>query len=442
MEPQHQAKSAIDFANAGEPDECNGRDHHDSLTLQIASSKIESWFASQGWKTFEFQRRAWKEYLSGGSGLIHAPTGTGKTYAVAVPPLLEWLSEFPNEKEWMKEAPLRVLWITPLRALANDTVHSILAPIRDLGLPWTVQSRTGDTSASIRAKQRNRFPSVLITTPESLSLLLTYAETRAKLGSLRSVVVDEWHELLGTKRGVQTELCLARLRRWKPDLRVWGLSATLGNLEEALAVLVGQTGQRGRLISDDLKKGVEVESLVPVEVQSFPWAGHTGLDLLPEVVRETSSRELIILGNFFHAPSGQQPEMLDAVAHWRAQAAELRVTLIRGNHDRASGRPPEDWRFTEAGDCWSCPPFTFCHEPRAVPDGYVMAGHIHPAVVLRERFGVRFRAAAFCFGKQCAILPAFGSFTGMASVKRGPRDRFFAISPEGKEIVEVGERLS
>ena len=170
------------------------------------------WFKRHGWTPFKFQREAWSAYLAGQSGLVHSPTGTGKTYAVSVPPLIEWLAENPDPKAWPKSVPLRVLWITPLRALANDTAQSILAPIT--GSRAAVDRRTAHGRHFIRdacARQRERLPSVLVTTPESLSLLLSYPGTREKMESLRSIVVDEWHELLGTKRGIQTELCLARL---------------------------------------------------------------------------------------------------------------------------------------------------------------------------------------------------------------------------------------
>lgn len=204
------------------------------------------WFRRHAWKPFKFQRETWAAYLAGHSGLIHSPTGTAKPTPLPFP--LEWLNENPDPPAWPKAVPLRVLWITPLRALANDTAQSLLAPIADLALPWTIELRTGDTSAATRTKQRARLPSVLITTPESLSRLLSYPGTRETMGSLRSIIVDEWHELLGTKRGLQNELCLARLRSWFPNLKTWGLSATLGNLEQALAVPVG------RHLSEDLRR--------------------------------------------------------------------------------------------------------------------------------------------------------------------------------------------
>ncbi|MGC3967208.1 MAG: DEAD/DEAH box helicase [Pirellulales bacterium] len=134
---------------------------------------------------------------------------------------------------------MRLLWITPMRALANDLVVNLERPVKVLGLNWSIGLRTGDASAAERRRQKARLPTTLVTTPESLSLLLSYADARERFASLRCVVVDEWHELIGNKRGVQTELGLARLRQWAPNLRTWGLSATLGNLEEARDVLLG-----------------------------------------------------------------------------------------------------------------------------------------------------------------------------------------------------------
>ena len=193
---------------------------------------VGEWFRLHDWTPFPFQEEVWRAYLAGESGLIHAATGTGKTYAAWLGPVLEWLRDYPARPRRRLEAPpLRVLWITPLRALAGDTEAALRAPIEDLGLPWTVESRTGDTPARIRARQRDRLPTALVTTPESLSLLLTREDAAELFDHLELVVVDEWHELLASKRGVQTELALARLRRFRPGLRTLGLSATLGNLD-------------------------------------------------------------------------------------------------------------------------------------------------------------------------------------------------------------------
>src|SRR5205814_581179 len=216
--------------------------------------------AENGWRVFDFQREVWSAYLAGESGLVHSATGSGKTLAAWLGPLVEW------EAEAGPRVPpaLRVLWITPMRALAADTVYSMQRAVDGLNLPWTVGLRTGDTSSAERARQAKRLPSALVTTPESLSLMLSHADARAKLSDLRLVVVDEWHELLGNKRGVMTELCLARLRKWNQRLRTWGLSATLGNLDEALERLV--PGRAARIVKGANDKKVEIDTLIPAEV--------------------------------------------------------------------------------------------------------------------------------------------------------------------------------
>ncbi|MBA3760383.1 MAG: ligase-associated DNA damage response DEXH box helicase [Gemmatimonadales bacterium] len=264
--------------------DCAGRDPLDC---------VRAWFTSEGWEPFPFQEEVWQAYLAGESGLIHAATGTGKTYAAWMGPVLDWLRDYPEGRRGSGSAgqqrriaapPLRVLWITPLRALAADTEDALRAPIEDLGLPWTVESRTGDTAPSIRARQSKRLPTALVTTPESLALLLTRADAATLFDHLELVVVDEWHELMASKRGVQVELALARLRRWRPALRTWGLSATLGNLDTAREALLG-VGAGGRIIRGLVPKALEVDSLIPETVERFPWSGQIGLRMVPDVVR-------------------------------------------------------------------------------------------------------------------------------------------------------------
>ncbi|MGV2339998.1 MAG UNVERIFIED_CONTAM: DEAD/DEAH box helicase [Planctomycetaceae bacterium] len=209
--------------------------------IRRATARVSAWFKAREWGVFPFQKQAWQAWLDGQSGLIHATTGTGKTLAAWMGPVIQALSESERDSEAIGPGPLRMLWITPLRALALDTLHSLQEPLAELGVEWTVECRTGDTSAADRRRQQLRLPTVLVTTPESLSLLLTRSDAEYQFRELRGVVCDEWHELLASKRGVQTELALARLRRWRPQLRTWGLSATLGNLTEALAVLLGKS---------------------------------------------------------------------------------------------------------------------------------------------------------------------------------------------------------
>ncbi len=248
---------------------------------------IHDYFGSKGQKPFRFQCQAWRAYLDGHSGLVHSATGSGKTLAVWLGPLIQWLKENPRQSEWNPKSPpaLRVLWITPLRALATDTENALRSPIEGLGLPWRLESRTGDSSASLKAKQLKRLPTALITTPESLCLLLTHAVLQSQLSGIEAVIVDEWHELLGTKRGVQVELALARLRRLNPMLRTWGLSATLGNLNQAGAILAGKQSEPPlKIIRGTTKKRLLLDSLIPNKMDRFPWSGHIGTRMVGQAV--------------------------------------------------------------------------------------------------------------------------------------------------------------
>lgn len=301
--------------------------------------RIEEWFAGQSWEPFGFQYEVWRSYLNGESGLIHAPTGTGKTYAAWLGPMLEWLDS-PNRE---KQPPLTVLWLTPMRALAADTVEALRRPLADMGIPWTVEKRTGDTSSRQKQRQMQKPPSALVTTPESLSILLSQENARLLFSHLKLVVVDEWHELLGNKRGVQAELGLARLRAWQPGLRVWGLSATLGNLDEALAALLGvdEAGnvRPGRLVRGVVPKEVVVDSLVPERIERFPWAGHMGLKMLPQVLEAVEeARSTLIFTNtrnqtetWFQAILDARPEWAGEIAlHHGSLAAETRAFVEEG----------------------------------------------------------------------------------------------------------------
>jgi ATP-dependent Lhr-like helicase len=263
--------------------------------------RADEWFRSRGWKPFDFQEEVWNSYIDGESGLIHAATGTGKTYAAWWAPLLEYLEESrdsPERKQKVtrnKSLPLRVLWITPLRALAGDTAGALIEPVADLNLPWTVETRTGDTSAGARTRQSKRLPTALVTTPESLSLLLSRENASEQFSDLRLVVVDEWHELMGTKRGVQTQLALAHLRTICPQLRIWGLSATIGNLDEARTALLGNSAKRSRIVRGVEPKKVIVDSLIPPVIERFPWAGPLGTQMVPQVVAAIEEGETSIV---------------------------------------------------------------------------------------------------------------------------------------------------
>jgi len=187
-----------------------------------------SWFQQQGWQPHSFQKETWKAFLQGKHGLLNAPTGSGKTYALWFPIVLNYIKTNPEYTTKHKKG-LKAIWITPLRALSHEIKQSAERIIADLGLPMTIGIRTGDTSTKERARQRKTMPDLLITTPESLQLLLASKGYDKTFSSCSAIVIDEWHELLGTKRGVQMELGLSRLKTICKELRIWGISATIGN---------------------------------------------------------------------------------------------------------------------------------------------------------------------------------------------------------------------
>ncbi|MDM0115642.1 ligase-associated DNA damage response DEXH box helicase [Variovorax sp. J22R133] len=294
---------------------------------------LVEWFAKRGWKPFKFQREVWKSISLGRSGLLHATTGAGKTYAVWLGALLAFTqterSRRPSNATEKDTAPaLTVLWLTPMRALAADTLRALQQPLEDLSPTWSAGARSGDTSAAERSAQSKRLPTALVTTPESLSLMLARADAKDVLGKVRMVVVDEWHELLGNKRGVQIQLALARLKRWNPDLIVWGMSATLGNLNEAMRALLGH--DEGTLVQGEVPKALIVDSLLPGRAERFPWGGHLGLTMLPQVIDEiAASTTTLVFTNTRSQAEIWYQAMLQARPDWAGE-----IALHHGSLDR------------------------------------------------------------------------------------------------------------
>ena len=246
----------------------------------------ENWFQEQQWKPFKFQKDTWKAFLQGKNGLLNAPTGSGKTYALWFPIVLNYIKKNPEYRTKHKKG-LKAIWITPLRALSQEIKQSAERVTADLGTQMTVGIRSGDTSTKERAHQKKQMPDLLITTPESLQLLLATKGYDKIFKDCSAIVVDEWHELLGTKRGVQMELALSRLKIISKDLRIWGISATIGNLEQARDVLLGPESkalENSILIKANLNKKITVKSIIPEKMEAFPWRGHLGLHLLEEVI--------------------------------------------------------------------------------------------------------------------------------------------------------------
>jgi ATP-dependent helicase Lhr and Lhr-like helicase len=303
---------------------------------------LNQWFSQRDWRPFAFQKEVWKAIAAGQSGLLHATTGAGKTYAVWLGALLAFA---PSQAKKTSTTPdLTVLWITPMRALAGDTVRALQQPLNDFAAPtdvhgvighplpaslWRVGARSGDTTASERSAQNKRLPTALVTTPESLSVLLSRADARQMLGCVKLVVVDEWHELMGNKRGVQVQLALARLRQWNPSVCVWGMSATLGNLPQAMYDLLGH--HRGTLVKGAVPKKLVIDTLLPDTVSRFPWGGHLGLSMLAPVIREIDNSSTTLV---FTNTRSQSEIWYQALLEARPDWAGL-IALHHGSLDRS-----------------------------------------------------------------------------------------------------------
>ena len=286
----------------------------------MTSGAVGAWLAAKGWQPFPFQKKVWTAMSHGHSGLLHATTGAGKTLAV-------WLGALQALAD--DEAPLTVLWVTPMRALSHDTLLALQDAATALAPRWTLAARTGDTSTSERASQQRRWPTALVTTPESLSLMLSRADAPEVMKRVRLVVVDEWHELLGTKRGVQLQLALARLRHWNPALMTWGLSATLANLDEARDTLA----PHAVIVRGAQDKKIAIDTLLPPRIERFAWGGHMGLTMLPAVVEhiEGAASTLVFTNTrsqcerWFQALLDARPDWAGLIAlHHGSVDAEMR----------------------------------------------------------------------------------------------------------------------
>lgn len=290
----------------------------------------EKYFESQNWQVYPFQRKTWQSYLEGRSGIINAPTGSGKTYSLFIPIALEALNN--NDQT----TGLQAIWLTPIRALTKEIQQSCLKASRGLGLDWNIEIRTGDTKTSQRQSQLKSPPQMLITTPESLHVLFCSKENSRFFGNLQTIVVDEWHELMGSKRGVQTELAISRFRGLNPKLKIWGISATINNLSEAQEVLLGkQRSKQAILIRSKQKKIISIESIIPDKIENYPWAGHLGIKLLDKILPIIDKSKTTLLFTNTRA----QCEI------WYHKILDTRPDLagIMAMHHGSIGRELRDW---------------------------------------------------------------------------------------------------
>jgi ATP-dependent Lhr-like helicase len=250
--------------------------------------QVMMWLKLNKKKPFQFQKDAWQYYAEGYSGLVNAPTGFGKTYSLFLAAVIEELnsreinSKSKEKKKIAVKTGLKLIWITPLRSLAKDLARAMREVCMELDLDWHIGVRNGDTPANEKLQQKKQMPEVLIITPESIHLLLSQKGNATIFDQLQAIVADEWHELMGSKRGVQTELAISRIRgmlaKKHPErlLRIWGISATIGNMQQALDVLVSYQDVLKVIIKADIEKKIDIRSILPDHIDMLPWAGHLG----------------------------------------------------------------------------------------------------------------------------------------------------------------------
>lgn len=249
-------------------------DFRNSTGFQI----IKKWMDSKDRQPFGFQSETWYKFSRKYSGMVIAPTGFGKTFSVFLAVVIDFMNHPEEYKPGMK-----LLWITPLRALAKDLAKAMSEALDDIGLDWEVAVRNGDTPKDVRARQTKKMPDILIITPESLHLLLAQKQHQKFFNNLQCLVVDEWHELLSSKRGVMTELAVSRILSYQRKLRIWGITATIGNLDEAQHVLIPYDVKKTKVVAREKKK-IEIKSVFPDDVEVLPWAGHLGTKLADKII--------------------------------------------------------------------------------------------------------------------------------------------------------------
>jgi len=277
---------------------------------------IQQWMADKGISPFKFQVDTWQKFGNGYSGMVVAPTGFGKTFSV----FLALISDFMNHPENYKKG-LKMIWITPLRSLSKDIAKAMQEAMDEIGLDWTVGVRNGDTDPKVRQQQVRNMPEILVVTPESLHLLLGQKNHDRFFQNLKCVAVDEWHELLGSKRGVMVELGISQLKKYVPKIKIWGITATIGNLEEAMDVLIPYDIKKTKITAREHKK-IDILPVIPDELEILPWAGHLGAKLADKIVPIIlDSKSTIVFTNTRSQSEMWYQLLLDAYPDFAGQIA-------------------------------------------------------------------------------------------------------------------------
>lgn len=277
---------------------------------------IQQWMTDKGISPFKFQIETWQKFGNGYSGMVIAPTGFGKTFSV----FLALISDFMNRPEQYKKG-LKMIWITPLRSLSKDIAKAMQEAMDEIGLDWTVGVRNGDTEQKVKQQQIRNMPEILVVTPESLHLLIGQKNHERFFQDMKCVAVDEWHELLGSKRGVMVELAISQLRKYVPKIKIWGITATIGNLDEAMDVLIPYDIKKTKITAKEHKK-IDILPVIPDELDILPWAGHLGAKLADKIVPIIlDSKSTIVFTNTRSQSEMWYQLLLDAYPDFAGQIA-------------------------------------------------------------------------------------------------------------------------
>ena len=304
------------------------RRHKTAKTVRLPP-RFAAWFAARGWKARPHQLDVLDLFQRGQDVLLIAPTGGGKTLSGFLPSLIDLAEPRPEG------AGIHTLYVSPLKALATDIARNLQDPVAEMGLPIRIETRTGDTPQNRRQRQRVTPPDILLTTPESLALLIAQDDAAHLFRDLRSVIIDEVHALAGIKRGDLLSLGLARLSRLAPQARRIGLSATVA-WKDAIAAYVSADGQAGNLTVLDVPDPAPPDLSIMLPQGHLPWAGHMGLAAAPDILARVKQAGLTIV---FVNTRAQAELMFQDI--WRINEETLPIAIHHGSLDVAQRRKVE-----------------------------------------------------------------------------------------------------
>ncbi|MEL7528171.1 MAG: ligase-associated DNA damage response DEXH box helicase, partial [Pseudomonadota bacterium] len=307
------------------------------MDAALLPNRFQSWFASRGWAARPHQLQLIDHLAQGHSTLLIAPTGAGKTLAGFLPSLVE-LDMRGKVKPGQAGGGVHTLYISPLKALAVDIARNLEAPVAEMGLPIKLETRTGDTPSHKRQRQKLNPPDILLTTPEQIALLLSDPISARLFSSLKTVILDELHALVTSKRGDLLSLGLARLRRIAPRLRTIGLSATVAEPDDLRAYLVDQPDVDKRALSHvvEVSGGAMPEISILDSEQRLPWSGHSSRYAIGDIYELIKAHNVSLL--FVNTRS--QAEMVFQEL-WRINEDTLPIALHHGSLDVGQRRKVE-----------------------------------------------------------------------------------------------------